>query len=805
MDARLDIPPCPTDQVRALQAELDVSAPVAQILARRGLGDPVAARAWLAADEAHPASAFTGIEDAVALILAHVRAGSHITIHGDYDVDGVTSTAILLRALHTWRAKVDHLLPDRQADGYGLTLDTVEKLKARGTELLITVDCAVTAVDEIAAAKAAGIDVVVTDHHTPRADGVLPDCPIVHPMVCGYPFTDLCAAAVAHKLAGAIHAAAGGDPRRADTDLDLVALATVADCVPLHGENRRLVREGLRAIATTQKPGLRALLKVGRVDPSTMDATDIGFRLAPRLNAAGRVARPDAALELLLTSDEDRAEQIANELDGYNADRRHTEERIRFDAERQIAELGERPAYVLWGEDWHSGVIGIVASRIAERHRRPVLMVAVNQEGEGTGSGRSIPAFDLLGGLNACAEHLLRHGGHRAAAGCTVRAEALPALRAAFEAHASGVLTPEDLVPVARVDAVVCGDELGLDLAEELALLAPFGEGNPEPALLLPACRMLDVRPMGEGRHLRFAVHAGGVSARAVAFGTTALPDGHETATDATFALSINRWNGAVEPQLRLRHATAPDPAPIVLLEDAGDDWHATVLRNAADDVEPYDRPAGGARTVVDRRGGGALGAIAGLVASGEPVLVVCADATARHRHLEHRIGGFALVCHETLLRDPTLADRYRHLVLLDPPAHPSLLPTFTTGTAAQRVHHLFGPDEERFAATVHEHLHALRDPLAEVYRALRSGRSLTDALRGEGERPRHPVLAGRLLTVLEQTGLAEIDHDAFTATLPDTGRVELETSSVYRACEARRALATGRPAPAPAGRPVAA
>ncbi len=804
MDARLDIPACSTDEVWALQARLGVSGPVAQILARRGLGDPDAAQAWLRADEAHPPAAFAGIEDAVALILAHVKAGSHITVHGDYDVDGVTSTAILLRALHTWNARVDHLLPDRQADGYGLTLATVDRLKARGTQLLITVDCAITAVDEVAAAKAAGIDVVVTDHHTPRADGVLPDAPIVHPLVCGYPFTDLCAAAVAHKLACAIHSAAGGDPRRADVDLDLVALATVADCVPLHGENRRLVREGLRAIATTQKPGLRALLKVGRVDPSTMDATDIGFRLAPRINAAGRVARPDAALELLLTSDEGRAEQIAQELDGYNAERRHTEERIRFDAERQITELGERPAYVLWGEDWHSGVIGIVASRIAERHRRPVLMVAV-KDGEGTGSGRSIPAFDLLGGLDACAGHLLRHGGHRAAAGCTVAAESLPALRAAFEAHADAVLAPEDLLPVAKVDAVVCGDELGLDLAEELQQLAPFGEGNPEPALLLPACRMLDVRPMGEGRHLRFAVHAGGVSARAVAFGRTDLPDGCETAVDATFALTVNRWNGAVEPQLLLRHATTPAPAAIVPAGGHGEDWRGAVLAAAQRTPGAYEGLAAPVRrrTLADRRGAGRLGTIAALVASGESVLVVCADLAARLRDLDGLTGGFTLASHETAAADATLRAAHRHLVLLDPPAHPALLAALHEGDPEQQVHHAWGDAEERFSAQVHEHLHALRAPLADVYRALRGGRTLEEALRGDGERPRHPVLAGRLLAVLEEAGLAVVDRGTLTAELLDTGRVGLEESACYRACEARRAAVAG--CPAPAREPIAA
>ena len=222
-------------------------------------------------------------------------------MHGDYDVDGVSATAVLVRALRTLGADVDWYLPSRIDDGYGLARATVERLAARGTQLLVTVDCAITAVDEVAAARAAGLDVVVTDHHAPRADGVLPDAPIVHPLVGGYPCPELCAAGVAHLLARALLDGAGMDPAAADADLDLVALATVADCVPLVDENRRLVREGLRALASTRKPGLQALMEVARVDPSGVDAGAIGFRLAPRINAAGRLHRADAGLELLLT------------------------------------------------------------------------------------------------------------------------------------------------------------------------------------------------------------------------------------------------------------------------------------------------------------------------------------------------------------------------------------------------------------------------------------------------------------------------------------------------------------------------
>ncbi|HZL49025.1 MAG TPA: DHH family phosphoesterase, partial [Solirubrobacteraceae bacterium] len=291
---RFEIRDCSAGEVERLTLELGVSGPLAQILVRRGLGVPERARAFLAADEEHPPVAFVGIERAIEPILRHARSGERITIHGDYDVDGVCSTAVLVRSLRRIGANVDWYLPDRASDGYGLNSTTVRRLAERGTRLLVTVDCAITAVEEVALAKALGMEVVVTDHHAPRADGVLPEAPIVHPAICEYPCPDLCATAVAHKLAQVLERAAvpqgsAHDGRALEEDLDLVALATVADVVALVGENRTLVRRGLRALAGTAKPGLRALMSVARVDPGKLDERSIAFALAPRLNAAGRL------------------------------------------------------------------------------------------------------------------------------------------------------------------------------------------------------------------------------------------------------------------------------------------------------------------------------------------------------------------------------------------------------------------------------------------------------------------------------------------------------------------------------------
>jgi single-stranded-DNA-specific exonuclease len=559
---RFDVPPCPPESVERLQRELGVSEALGQVLVRRGHGDPDAARRFLAAAEEHPPQAFAGISDAVALILEHARRGARITVHGDYDVDGICSTAVLVRTLRELGADVDSYIPDRATDGYGLSLATVRRLAERGTRLLITADCAITAVEEVRAAAELGVAVVVTDHHAPRPDGVLPAAPIVHPAVCGYPFGELCATAVAYKLAQALLGASGGDERRLRRDLDLVALATVADVVPLLGENRALLRRGLRALAGTAKPGLRALMAVAGVDPSRVDERAIGFALAPRLNAAGRLYRADAGLELLLTEDPARAAQIARELDAANAERRRIERRIRFEAEAQMAELGERGAYVLAGESWHPGVIGIVASRLVEISGRPVVMVALEGE-RGRGSGRSIEAFDLLGGLRSCGEHLGRFGGHRAAAGLEIERSSLADFAAALAAHAEEVLTPEQALPRERVDAVLDGAELGLELAEELQSLAPFGRENPPVCLMLSEARLLDPRPMGEGRHVRFTVESAGGRARGVCFGQGArLPVAEGEPARATFALEVNEWNGVVEPRLRLRHAEPAELPP---------------------------------------------------------------------------------------------------------------------------------------------------------------------------------------------------------------------------------------------------
>jgi single-stranded-DNA-specific exonuclease len=537
--------------VKTLTEALEVGEITASILVRRGYADVEEARRFIRGEiEPHDPLLLGDMALAVEKIRAAIAAGQRICVHGDYDVDGICATTLAVLTLRELGADVDWHLPSRFEEGYGVSGDTISRLADEGCALLLTVDCGITAVEEVAAAKARGLDVIVTDHHRPGA--VLPDCPIVATRPSEYPFPELCGTGVVCKLAQGL----GVDVA---PYLDLVALATIADVVPLLDENRSLAIAGLRALARTQRPGLQALMQNARVDPAAVDAAAVGFRLAPRINAAGRLGRPDAALELLLTTDADEAERHADELETLNRDRQAVEDRILRAAIAEVESWPEakrrRRGYVVWGEDWHEGVIGIVASRLVERFNRPVVLIA---GGDGTwkGSGRSLPAFDLHGALAACAHHLERFGGHRAAAGLAIYPSNLDAFAAAFAAHADGCLADDDLAPVTRIDAIVPGSSLTLGLASELERLAPFGLGNPDVTLLVPACETVQPGVVGDGKHLRFRIRQAGRDAgSAIAFGLGPQLDRVDRPGrhDIACRLKENRWNGTVSPQLVVR------------------------------------------------------------------------------------------------------------------------------------------------------------------------------------------------------------------------------------------------------------
>ena len=556
------IRPCPHRQASGLAKELGLSEITASVLVRRGYGDPEVARAFLAGEQPlHDPLLLGDMAGAVQRIRAAIAAGKRICVHGDYDVDGICATVLAVLVLRELGADVEWHLPSRFDEGYGVSGQTLKRLAGEGCGLVLTVDCGITAVEEVRRARELGLDVIVTDHHRPGDE--LPDCPIVATRPSDYPFQDLCGTGVVYKLGQALLGAESEVLRR---HLDLVALATIADVVPLVGENRSLAIAGLRTLARTQKLGLRALMKTAGVDPAAVDAGKVGFRLAPRINAAGRLGDPRAALELLLTADADEARRLADRLEELNRDRQAVEDKIVRAAIAQVEEWPEakrrRSAYVVWGEDWHEGVIGIVASRLVERYHRPVVLIA-GTDGLWKGSGRSIPSFDLHGALGACSTYLERFGGHRAAAGLSIAPDRVEPFAEAFAAQAEGLLGPEDLVPATVVDAILPrGAKLTLELCEELRALAPFGLANPDVTLLAPGCELGELATVGDGKHLRFRVHRDGSDAGgAIAFGQGTKLDRYRRAGryDVAFRLQENHWNGTVSPQLVVRRVFDAD------------------------------------------------------------------------------------------------------------------------------------------------------------------------------------------------------------------------------------------------------
>src|SRR6266566_4393742 len=553
------IEPCERDAVATLARELSLSPTTAAVLVRRGYEDVAGARRFL--EGALPAHDPFGLGDMAAAceaIRAAVAEGRRICVHGDYDADGICATTLAVLILRELGADVDWHLPSRFDEGYGVREETVSRLAGDGCGLVVTVDCGITASAEVAAAKALGLEIVVSDHHRPAEK--LPDCPLVGPYrESAYPFGELCGTGVVFKLGQAL---LGADSEALLRHLDLVGIATIADVVPLVDENRGLAIAGLRALASTQKPGLRELMKVARVDPAAADAAAVGFRLAPRLNAAGR---------------------LAHRLDELNRDRQTVEERILREAVEEVESWPEakqqRRGYVLAREEWHEGVIGIVASRLVERYQRPVVLIA-GGEREWKGSGRTSGSFDLHGGLGACSDQLVRFGGHRAAAGLSIEPAQVEAFAAAFAEHADANLPEEQLRPRTVIDALVHGSELTLGLCTELARLAPFGLGNPGVTLLVAGCELSDVATVGDGKHLRFRVPDGARDAgSAIAFGFGRQLDRfrQEERFDVAFRLEENRWNGTVAPQLVVKRVFDGEPRYRELRE-----WLAGLWREGA-------------------------------------------------------------------------------------------------------------------------------------------------------------------------------------------------------------------------------
>lgn len=547
---------------------------VAQILANRGILTLDDARIFLNGDLSHLHDPFLlkDMDSAVERVNKAVAAGEKIIVYGDYDADGITSTALLFGVLKELGADAGYYIPRRMEEGYGLNIPSIEKFIDQGVTLIITVDCGVSAAAEISFARERGVDVVVTDHHEPPAE-LPPALAIVNPKRrdCSYPFKELAGVGVAFKLAQALTSAGAGKgtgigaapvqeeplPEILRRRLDIVALGTVADIVPLKGENRILVKAGLAQMDRTCHPGLQALIQVGGLAGKPLDANRLAFGLAPRLNAAGRIGDAQLAAELLLTGDQERASQLAGILDRANEERQTVEAGIFEEAVEMIesAGLAQNRVLVLARPGWHVGVIGIVASRLVQKYYRPAVLLSVAEE-VAKGSARSIPGFNIYAALAACDTLLAKYGGHNQAAGLTLAARHVDDFYAALETHAQEIIAEEHLTRQVIIDGEISLPDLTRDLYRQLERLAPFGCDNPGPVLVSRGTQVVDCRNVGtDGSHLKMRLQTEQCVMDAIGFGLGGRAGSLDALAglDVAFALEQNEWNGRVNLQLNLK------------------------------------------------------------------------------------------------------------------------------------------------------------------------------------------------------------------------------------------------------------
>ncbi|MHB8922056.1 MAG: single-stranded-DNA-specific exonuclease RecJ [Thermoleophilia bacterium] len=786
--ARWYTSPLPFSESKELAESLGVSEIMASVLLRRGFDDPDEARRYLDPEgKLHDPFLFNQMADVCSRINNAIAVGENICIHGDYDVDGITSTCLLQNILQQMGARVSHHLPNRFTEGYGVALKTVEKIAAAGTSLLIAVDCGITANKEIERARVLGMETIVIDHHRPPADGV-PPAMIISPQICDYPYKDLAGVGLAFKVAQALLGFSDNDgeelPRELRDVLDLVALGTIADVVPLTGENRSLVQRGLIQMSRCNRPGLRALMKVGQIEPLKLSAGMVSFRLAPRINAAGRLKDPELALELLLAEDDGTATRLAGELDSLNQERQRIENKMLASAQEMVSgwpnEEQDSKAYVLSSPGWHEGVIGIVASRMAELHHRPVFMIA---EGDkvGKGSGRSVPSFNLHSALEELSHLLVMYGGHKAACGLTIKLDQIDRFRSEFSRYAGQNIADEAPERLRRVDALVAGRELNLKLAQELSLMEPFGMGNPSIDLLVTGVQLKSGRVTKNGLHLQCQIDCGGVRSGAIGFNQGFMLEQVKSHPewDVVFRLEQNEFNGSVSPQLNLRELMprSRETARAEGLCSFGCDWDCP--QRVRDDefwslfLEHDSHPeaflerlgknfldSGKSDSLdlnerlVDRRGFGSIPSqITRLLTTGQRVLLISADVARRRSLVSYDLPFINLNldniflastrCGQSALRgrfdtaavegnslvladlvtslSGKLDDGFEHVVFLDPPPNEDLLHAVGTTFPHAWLHLIYSSDEVQFTGKVLAHEFDLRSPLIKIYQRLQA------------------------------------------------------------------------------------
>ncbi len=787
------------------------------VLAGRGFADPGEAQKFLDCSFPLPDPfLFADMEGAVTTICGAIERRERVVIHGDYDADGITATAVMVLGLRDLGLEAEWYLPSRFNEGYGLSRQAVESIAGSGPALVVTVDCGVNYPAEVALAKDMGLDVVVVDHHRPGPK--LPECHVIHEAVGEYPHGDLCGVGLALKVLHAIHIRSFGAsrdalPERLHSLLDLVAIGTIADLASLRGENRYYVKEGLKLVAIGQRLGVRVLTSVARCG-GTVDSGTVAYRLAPRLNAAGRLADPSPPLRLLLTDDEREAEDLAAQLHELNGARQDVERQMLDEAITKVEHLDEiPPALVLAGEEWHEGVVGIVASRLVERYHRPAILLGI-RDGVAKGSGRSIPAYDLMCGLNACAGHLTVYGGHRQAVGLTLDAARVGEFSRAIAAHAGKILEARDFVPVYRADAVLRGEDVTSDTATALASLGPFGTGNPKPRLLVAGGHIAQAEATRNGGHLRCSVDLDGVRVRGVGFGmgneATAIRDSPGPRLLGV-QLRVDEWQGTLRPEFLIeRLGPAGD-----LAETTGGCEH--VLGRPRRPVEPTKESSecttviGGAESLRlprarDLRGARGLpSAVAQVLACGErAMLVTCSTPHAVQNLQEHvplcalwgselkhagrgsapadleaaAMARIAVAEWDTAAAVLAAGPPRMHTIVLDPPFRAEHMDFLRLAEDAGGLIHLcYGAQERQATARLLRYLVHPRYAMVCLYRAMRDTDGARDGLFARAAQIGWQE-AGVVLTWKDLSRAREIMDELGVERL-DPGEAKLEVRSV--------------------------
>ncbi len=819
--------------VLRIREALDCPEPMAWILVRRGLGDPEAAREFLAADgDLGDPEAIDGVGAAADRLVEAIQRGERVAIHGDYDCDGVCSTAILAGALRARGGDVLTFLPSRFTDGYGVSEATVERLADEGARVLTCVDCGTGSVEALTRAHELGLDVIVLDHHL--AAGARPPGILANPAL-GRGMDALPAAAgVVFDVTRTIARRMDGDllSPLADAGIDLAGLATVADAVPLIDGNRRLVHRALTAIRRGERIGINALCAVAGSNHRSITPRGLSFTLAPAINAAGRLGDATRALDLLLATDEDEAWALARELWQLNTERRDVERLVTVEAIAMVeAETAARQGAaitVVAGEGWHEGVVGIVASRLVERFGRPAIVLAT-ADGEAKGSGRSLAGVDLHAIVGDAAGLLSRWGGHAGAVGVSLATDDIAEFRMALE-ESAGTRRSEIARALTRtVDAVAGGPDLTLATAEALEALAPFGRGNAEPRLVIPGCGITGITRVGGGRHLKGRLSAGGVMAPAIGFGMGERgPElkaaGVDARYDAVARLEVERWQDTVGPRVTLE-ALVPLPAGPGVPGGCATPCDATcgnrfgiqalqALVQSPFAVAPVGEPSAPPVAVCDRRGEGrVLPLLVGLAGADGGVVALVADLPRRRAALGDvlapgRLGVEVAViggdrCDRGALRarlalargGPMLALLdYRgvgdvdlpadvHVVVVDPPASDADMAALRHAGAGRCVHLAWGEDEVTHVARVAEDDLSVREVARTLWPLLTAGggawawdAGLDGLLAGDGPIVRSPRAVAAALAALCEAGLLEVGEDGIRVLTPQ-GQADLDAT----------------------------